>query len=244
MRKMVLALGAVGLGLAAAGSLWLTSKGQEPYTPSAIEGAYVHLAFEDTLETIGSARVAPQARDGDAVFAPGPTGYAYHAQGDGGHLEITTSDLAVLSEKVEISFDLKAEDWTNPYKKGAPIKTLAVVSGKSGDRIRHIVFNLSNGNEPILSVALQDKTGAKDKLKSSPGEVTMDWHHVRLVVDQTSETSELFLDGELVAKSEIVPSVVSDGVDRVRIGTWHRQNQAFRGLIDNFVIRDAAAGVS
>jgi len=106
------------------------------------------------------------------------------------------------------------------------------------------VFNLSNGNEPILSVALQDKTGAKDKLKSSAGVVTMDWHHVRLVVDQTSETSELFLDGELIAKSEIVPSVVSDGVDRVRIGTWHRQNQAFRGLIDNFVIRDAAAGVS
>ncbi|MBG6201535.1 hypothetical protein IWQ48_002673 [Labrenzia sp. EL_13] len=220
-------------------AVWLIPGQKSAHVTAPIEGAYVQLGFEGTVDTIGEIDLHPQSVDGKAVFSTGKTGQAYFAQGDGRYVEIKTPDVISLSERVDISFDIKAEDWTNPYEKSAPVKTVAVVSGKSGDRIRHVIFNLSNGEEPVLSVAMEDVTGSKARLASGPGAMTLNWHQVRLVIDRTSEKTQLYLDGALVTETGIVPAVVSHGMDRVKIGTWYRRNQAFRGLLDNFVIRDA-----
>ncbi|WP_172670726.1 LamG-like jellyroll fold domain-containing protein [Labrenzia sp. DG1229] len=220
-------------------AVWLIPGQKNAHVTTPIEGAYVQLGFDGTINTIGEIDLHPQSVDGKAVFSAGQTGQAYFAQGDGRYLEIKTPDLVSLSERVDISFDIKAEDWTNPYEKSAPVKTVAVVSGKSGDRIRHVIFNLSNGEEPVLSVAVEDVTGSKARLTSDPGAMTLNWHQVRLVIDQASERTQLYLDGALVMETGIVPAVISHGMDRVKIGTWYRRNQAFRGLLDNFVIRDA-----
>lgn len=239
MRRIPLIAGASGVCLVAFATFWLFSGRDSAHVPLPVKGAYLHLAFENSLQTFGAHKLSAQTRDGDAVFASGPTGQAYYAQGDGRYLELKTPELDNLADRVEISFDVKPENWVNPYKKSAPVKSIAVVSGKSGDRIRHVVFNLSNGEDPILTVAIEDAAGKKEKLKSQAGAMTMDWHEVRLLVDGSGRTSQLYLDGKLMAEAEVVPSVVSNGVDRVKLGTWHRQNQAFRGLLDNFVIRDA-----
>ncbi|MET1416020.1 LamG-like jellyroll fold domain-containing protein [Roseibium sp. HPY-6] len=239
MRKMGLIAAFAGVCGVALIALWPRGDNVQAYLPAPIEGAYVQLAFEGSLDTLGALNVSAQSRDGDAVFSPGPTGSAYFAQGDGRYLELATPDLNTLARRIDISFDLKAEEWTNPYEKSAPVKTIAVVSGKSGDRIRHVIFNLSSGDRPTLSVSVEDENGSKDRLVAERGAFTMAWHRIRLVIDQGEDSTQLYLDGELVAKSEVIPSIVSHGVDRVKIGTWYRQNQAFRGHVDNFVIRDA-----
>ncbi|WP_299478270.1 LamG-like jellyroll fold domain-containing protein [uncultured Roseibium sp.] len=239
MRKIGLIAGFAGVCGIALVVFWPRGQEEQAYLPAPVEGAYVQLAFEGSLDTLGALNVSAQSRDGDAVFSPGPTGSAYFAQGDGRYLELATPDLDILSKRIDISFDVKAEKWTNPYEKSAPVKTIAVVSGKSGDRIRHVIFNLSGDDRPALSVSVEDETGSKDRLVSERGALTTDWHRIRLVVDQAEDSTQLYLDGELVAKSAVIPSIVSHGVDRVKIGTWYRQNQAFRGHVDNFVIRDA-----
>jgi len=34
--------------------------------------------------------------------------------------------------------------------------------------------------------------------------------------------------------------VIHSGIDRIKFGTWHKKNQAYRGEIDNFLIRVAS----
>ncbi len=228
----------MGLAVVIAAALWIFTSRQNSYEPGIIPGAHLHLAFEGTLDNIGRDTAISRTRDGGVVYAEGPTGASFYAQGDGSYLEIDTPDMRDFADVVEISFDFRADDWTNPYENGAAVKTIAVVTGRSGDRLRHAVFNISSGNNPSLSVSIEAADGAKERLTSPSGEVSTHWHAVRLRIDREAERSSLYLDDTLIGEARIVPSVITNGIDRVQVGTWYRQNQAYRGLIDNLVIRD------
>ncbi|WP_371808983.1 hydantoinase B/oxoprolinase family protein [Ruegeria sp. HKCCD7255] len=78
-------------------------------------------------------------QNGDSAFGLGPTGRSFYAQGDGGALVIETAELGNLVDVVEIAFDFRLEDWTNPNETSAPVQTMVVVSGRS------------NGNPCIFS---------------------------------------------------------------------------------------------
>ncbi len=54
----------------------------------------------------------------------------------------------------------------------------------------------------------------------------------------TKETL-LYIDGERIDCIKAVPTVIHNGIDRIKFGTWYKKNQAYRGEIDNFLILDA-----
>lgn len=221
-------------------AFWIFWPRTPDYTVLPLEGALVHLPFEGRFENLGKARVSGAIHDGEAEYARGPTGLALAAQGDGSWAEFEAEALGPFTGPVEVSFDVMPEDWTNPYEKGAATKTVLVLSGTSGERIRHLVFNISTGDSPVLSVAIEDRNGSKMRLVSPGGRLTFDWHSVRLRIDPATERTTLFLDDGQIGAARIVPSGIADGIDRIRVGTWHKANQAFRGLVDNVVIREIA----
>ena len=210
---------------------------RDVHIPEPIPGAQVQLAFENNLENLGSARISGEIHDGEMTFADGKTGTAHFAQGDGSWLEVSTQDRDLQGQVIEISFDFKAEDWTNPYKKGSASKTMAAVSGKHPGKIRHVSISLTSGDKLSVSVWMEDQNGARDRINSPTGSVTFDWHQVKLEIDREGRRTNLYLDGEMMGSSDIIPAVVELGFDRIKLGTWHKKNQAYRGLIDNFVIR-------
>lgn len=209
----------------------------EPYEPVAIPDAAVQLAFEKDLDNLGSAALEGIAENGRARFKKSTTGKALYTLGDGGWAEFNAPETIALGDIVEISFDFKPANWINPYEKGRTAKTIAAVSSRGPERIRHIIFNISRGSNPHIHVYFDDAEGTKFRLRSEPGSVTTGWHSVRMRIDREAGETRLSLDGAEIASANAVSAVMNHGVDTIKLGTWHKQNQAYRGHIDNFIIR-------
>ncbi|MGI9352466.1 MAG: LamG-like jellyroll fold domain-containing protein [Rhizobiaceae bacterium] len=218
--------------------LILLNRQQNTHESAFIPGAYVQIPFEGNIKNIGSTKLSGEIKDGEMRYSAGLNGQSYYAQGDGSWLEFQNPDISELAELVEVSFDFKPENWTNPYKKGSASKTIVVVSGRDNNRIVHLAFSISGGDQPSVSVYIQGKTGAKKRLNSEAGSVSWNWHNVKLSVDRKRGKSILYLDGTKITSANIVPVVIENGFHRIKFGTWYKQNQAYRGLVDNFVVSD------
>ncbi len=219
--------------------LILSLIGCNGYEPIATDGALIQLDFERSLGNIGSAAILGQSHDGEPEFSRGKHGEALFSLGDGRWVEFETAETISTKNTIEISFDFRRANWVNPYKKGSATQTVAVISGVSPTKISHISFNIANGSNPNLQTAFVDTDGKKHRLRSKQGLVESDWHNVRLRVNQQAKETELYLDGARVDSIKAVPTVIHNGFDRIKLGTWHKKNQAYRGEIDNFLVLEA-----
>ncbi|MEO1240730.1 MAG: hypothetical protein AAFX54_02380 [Pseudomonadota bacterium] len=210
----------------------------DSYEVTPVTDAAVHLPFETSLENIGPAPMTVEAHDGKAAYKKSKTGRALFAQGDGGWVEATPAEKLMLGDVVEISFDFNRADWTNPYKAGSATQTLVAISGRSEKKIQHLAFNISVGSVPSLYAVIEDADGEKHRLTAPAGAVSPGWHQARLYVDRRAGRASFYLDETLVAEEAVMPAVLINGIERIKFGTWHKKNQAYRGHLDNFVIRD------
>ncbi|MEM9616431.1 MAG: hypothetical protein AAF936_00585 [Pseudomonadota bacterium] len=216
----------------------LSANACDSYEVTPVMDAVVHLPFEATLDNVGSAPITAEAHDGKAAFKKSKTGRALFAQGEGGWIEAASAEKLMLGDVVEISFDFNRADWTNPYKAGSATQTLVAISGRSEKKIQHLAFNISTGPVPSLYAVIEDTDGENHRLADPAGVVTPGWHRARLYVDRRSGQTSFYLDETLVAKEEVTPAVLINGVERIKFGTWYKKNQAYRGHLDNFVIRN------
>ncbi|MFP4002706.1 MAG: hypothetical protein ACLFV8_02940 [Alphaproteobacteria bacterium] len=235
MRNLYLTrLGAGGLFLA---TLSLQACSDDDYEPVTVPDAAVQLAFEKNLENLGSAATSGQVLDGKLEFRRGKTGMALFAVGDGRWVEVHPQDKLRLRGTAEMSFDIRRADWTNPYKKGALSQTAVVLSGRTESRIEHIGFSI-RAHSQSLQVRFKSIDGEKVRLATQGRAISTSWHNIKLKIDRENGTTQLFLDDVLAASAQSVPLVLDAGITRIKFGTWYKKNQAFRGHIDNFVIRD------
>ncbi len=210
----------------------------DDYKPAVLSGAHIQLPFENDLANIGSEIVDGEFRQGKLRFEKSVTGQSFFALGDGSWMEYQASGKQEFAEAVEISFDFKPEQWENPYKQGSAVKTIAVVSGRSNEKIRHIAFSISSGNQPSVSVSLENQFGNRTRLHSEAGSISWGWHSVRLRIDRSIQKTSLYLDDAMISSTDVMPAPIELGFNRIVLGTWYKRNQAYRGLIDNFIIRD------
>lgn len=201
----------------------------------------VHFNFEGDLGNIGSVAISGQSYDGEAEFADGKYGNALFSLGDGRWVEYSVDNTISLNSYVDISFDFRRADWVNPYKNGSGTQTAAVISSVDPSRITHISFNISNGPNPNLQVAFRNAAGKRYRLRSDQGFDENDWHNVKLRVDKQDEETRLYIDDVQIDYVGAVPTVIENGIDRIKFGTWYKKNQAYRGEIDNFLIIETAA---
>ena len=225
----------------AAIALWLLRPSAPAYTPTPDPRAYLQFAFEGNLDTLAPTPVEASVIDGDLVYGEGTTGQTFAAQGDGSALVITTRDLYDLAEVVEITLDFRPEAWTNPHKGSAAVQTMVVLSGRSGEKLRHLTIDLPAHTSPEFRVTFEDIEGAKHTLTTPAADFELEWHNVRIRANRASGRTEVFLNGTSIGTLEALPSGITHGIDTIKLGTWFRQNQAFRGQIDNLIIRDASS---
>ena len=218
--------------------LVLTLIGCDSHEPIATDGALIQIDFERSLGNLGRAATSGQSHDGEPEFKRGKNGEALYSLGDGRWVEFETAETISISDTVEISFDFRRADWVNPYKNGSGTQTVAVISSVSPTKISHISFNIANGSSPNLQIAFEDTGGKKHRLRSEQGLVENDWHNVRLRINKQAKETLLYLDGERIDRIKAVPTVIHNGIDRIKFGTWYKKNQAYRGEIDNFLILD------
>lgn len=219
--------------------LVLTLTGCASFKPIATDGALIRIDFERSLGSRGSAAISGQSHDGEPEFHKGKNGAAFYSMGDGRWVEFETAETVSINNTVEISFDFRRADWVNPYRKGSGTQTAAVISSVSPKKISHISFNIANGSNPNLQIAFEDTEAKKHRLSSEQGFAENDWHNVRLRVDKQAEETLLYLDGVRIDSVKAVPTVIRNGIDRIKFGTWYKKNQAYRGEIDNFLIIEA-----
>lgn len=222
-------------------ALALTLTGCGSYEPVAIDGALIQIDFEGSLVSLGSVEIMSRSRDGEPEFKKGKNGKALYSLGDGRWVEFETVETISIDNTIEISFDFRRADWINPHKKGSATQTVAVISNVSPMKISHISFSIVNGSNSKLHVAYEDAAGSKFRLHSKHGLAEMEWHQVRLRIEKQSVETILYIDGERVDSTKSVPTVIRNGIDRVKFGTWHKKNQAYRGEIDNFLIHEASS---
>ncbi len=70
------------------------------------------------------------------------------------------------------------------------------------------------------------------------------WQHVALVREEASKLVRLYVDGQVVAQREVQGTLRFQPSIPVRVGTWYRQNQAFRGKVDTLRIWERAFSTS
>ena len=59
------------------------------------------------------------------------------------------------------------------------------------------------------------------------------WFHVALVYDGETSRLSLYLDGELADEGATEGSLGTPAKNPVRVGTWHKTNQAYEGFVDD-----------
>ncbi len=228
------------------------------------EKALIHLPFENSLSNIGSSSVQSKAFGGDVKYkidqhklALPPQkdggwveintkskvehwqhGNALHSQGNGDWIEIKAESTISPAQTTEISFVFQREEWDNPYKKGSGAQTIAVLSGQGEKQREHLSFNFYPSKDLSFSVSFNDDEGKRHWLKTKRGAVTTKWHLVRLIIDQKTKETSLYFDEKIITKIKSLPVIMVNGIDSIKLGTWYKRNQAYRGLIDNFIIRN------
>lgn len=223
-------------------ALTLALAGCGAYEPTPIANADVQLVFEKSVDNLGETQLAGESHDGNLRFARSETGRAYFSEGDGRWLEYETNAPIAADDSVEISFDVNRTDWTNPHEQGRAARTVAVISGRSEKRIHHISFNFEGGSEPKFYVSFDDADGGKHRLTTENGLAPNQWRNIRLRINTKEGVSDLLVDGVAAASVSATPMALETGVSRIKLGTWHKKNQAFRGRIDNFIISSFSAG--
>ena len=203
-----------------------------------IPDALVQLPFENSLENLGKVAVHGDVYNGEIKYQSSQHGRALQTQGDGSWVAVHPKSAMDVGDLVEISFMFKRENWENPYVPGSGLQTIATVSGKSEKGLDHLSFGFIPGSDLSLHISFTDDKGEYHRMGSQTGSVTFDWHHIKLLVDFQARETSLYLDGNLISQKPNLPVALSNGVDRIILGTWFRKNQAYRGLIDDFVIRD------
>jgi len=213
--------GALLLGLGAWEGYRLFAPASGPRHPS------VHLAFDGDLQDGGSAGARPEIHGDEVRFEPGVLGQAVFVGGSEDWLDYALPEGLDLGGSLSLALWVKREDWVNPYRPGSGVQTLVAVGPLS------LSLNISRTAEAadhrFWLRAHAGRVSVTDRSRSLPPGT---WTHVAAVYDRAWFALRLYVDGQPVGRGS-VPIPPAPGPQRVlRIGTWHRANQAFRGAVD------------
>jgi hypothetical protein len=204
----------------------------------AVAGIAVLLTFDRGFDDEGPYRFKAVANGNEVRLVPGRRGQALFIGGTEDWLDITMSSSFPLAGGLTLELWVKRDDWTNPYKGGSGWQTIAAV----GNFSLSITAPGCPLHKPwaLEGLASRYRADVKERetsrVLSPPGSVAAKrWIHAALVYDQAQGTLSLYQDGKLMDTARGVPPV---GLGRgwLRLGTWHKANQAFRGEIDDVVI--------
>lgn len=194
----------------------------------------LRLSFDRDLNDEGPHHLR-SAMSGDEVrLVPGVRGSAVFIGGTEDWLDLPLSSAILFDKGFSLELWYRRDDWKNPYKGGSGWQTIAALSGDASLSITAPGCPL---HKPWALQGDVDGGSASSYVFSTPDLPARKWTHAALVYDPTDRTLTLYLDGTRVDQAKGVPKP-DFKLRKLRLGTWHKANQAFRGEIDEVEVYD------
>lgn len=210
-----------------------------PPAPAAPRGVMLHLTFDSGLNDEGPYRGKVSINGDEVRIVPGRRGQALFIGGTKDWVDVAVDSTTPLAGGYAIELWVKRDDWENPYKGGSGWQTVAALGGGASVSITapgcplHKPWALQGSASRYRSDV---KENEHSEVLSAPGSVVPErWTHAALVYDQAGGYISLYQDGKRVDTAYGAPGP-DFGWGFMRLGTWHQDNQAFRGEIDDVVV--------
>ncbi len=201
----------------------------------------VYLSFDQDLNDSGPYKLESTVHGDEVKLAPGIKGNAVFIGGTEDWLDLAMDEAIFLEGGASFEVWFRADKWTNPYAGGAGFKSLVSVSASlildvTADKCpvappRTLVASVSYPRSGIAGHDVMRAYTKPDVVKDNR------WIHGAVVYDQKEGSLTIYMDGEEVDRAYGVPPP-SFNNRRIRMGTWFKANQAFRGLLDELKVYD------
>lgn len=203
------------------------------------EPPVIQLSFDAGFDDEGPYRLKAE-RHGDGVkLVPGYKGQALYVDGTADWVDFWYSTSVSFSSGFTLDLRFRRADWENPYKGGSGWQTVAALAANGSLSITAPGCPLHKPWALEGSSSYHNKAAKEfdvSRVLSRPGLIKPgQWRHAVLVYDPAPEELSLYLDGELVDTAFDAP-VSGFSIRHLRLGTWHKANQAFRGEIDEVAV--------
>ncbi len=201
----------------------------------------IAMSFDVDLHDAGRHRFLATTHGDGVSRAAGLRGLALSIGGTEDWLDVDLRGEPSFDDGVSLVMWIRRDDWTNPYRGGSGWQTLAALD-------TGVALNITAPGCPMHEPWALDGSVSRYRKDvgefeaahalSPPGAIQENrWVHVGLVYDPAEATLAIYLDGVRVDQARGVPRPDLRR-QRLRIGTWHEANQAFRGLVDDLLVYD------
>ena len=211
--------------------------------PPAYGGALpiLRLSFDDGFDDEGPLRLQAEVSGDEVRLVPGMSGSALFVGGTEDWLDLPLSSTLSFERGFTLELWFRRAHWENPYRGGSGWQTLAALTTDASLSITAPGCPLHKPWALHGTVSRRNKEAGENEhanALSSPGSVPAGrWIHAALVHDPVEASLSLYLDGVLADRAKGAPPPDMTW-RRLRLGTWYKANQAFRGEIDEVEVYD------
>lgn len=198
----------------------------------------IRLSFDNGFDDEGPHRLKGEADGDDVRLVPGLRGRALWVGGTADWLDVALTPEVTFPRGITLEMWLRRDDWENPYKGGSGWQTVAALTTGASLAITAPGCPLHKPWALEASVSTHLASREHARAFSKGGTIPAKrWIHAAMVFDPREKSLTVYLDGKPadVAKGAPVPDM---NIRHLRLGTWFKANQAFRGEIDEVEVYD------
>lgn len=195
------------------------------------------LNFDSDMNDHGPFGMKAEMHGDEVSLVRGIKGQGLFIGGTEDWLDIPLPDELLLESGFTSEFWFKREDWENPYKGGSGFQTLAAVTSSFSQDLTAKGCALT---DPWALVASVSHTNRKHNESETVRAYTKPdtvkpgkWYHAASVYNPYEQSLTLYINGKVVETGWAVPAP-RFSYRNLRLGTWYKANQAFRGTFDEF----------
>jgi hypothetical protein len=195
----------------------------------------VALSFEGTMDDGGPARALPGPNGDELTYLPGVRGQALFFGGSDDWVDYALPATLALDGSLSLELWFRREDWVNPHRAGSGLQSLAVAGPLS------LALDVSRGpGDGPRRFRLVGRAGSARVIDRDGSVPPGTWTHVAVVYDAAWFAVRLYADGRQVARRTVPMAPDVPPRPTLRLATWYRSNQAFRGAIDEVRLYERA----
>jgi hypothetical protein len=201
----------------------------------------LRLSFDEGFDDEGPLRLQAEANGDEVRLVSGLSGRALFVGGTEDWLDLPLSSAPSFDRGFTLELWFRRAHWENPYRGGSGWQTLAALTTDASLSITAPGCPLHKPWALHGTVSRRNKEAGENEhanALSRPGSVPAErWIHAALVHDPGEASLSLYLDGVLADRAKGAPPPDMTW-RRLRLGTWYKANQAFRGEIDEVEVYD------